>query len=214
MDIKLDGSEKDKSLSTYLTDLEKEHQVRFYFLQEWIEQLTFKESFSGQTLREALDELLRGSDLNYVEINPYVITFVKDPTHAIQHNTMINVALRARKKIDKVIIGTFSNLDANRQVTLSGTVVDTKSKNPLIGASVFATDLNVGTVTNGDGKFELKISSGSHVITFTYINFEEKVIDLEIYTNGNINQELEEMPTMLDEVVIQDMTAREITTSS
>lgn len=214
MDTKLDGSEKGKSLTIYLTDLEKIHPVRFYFLQEWIEQLTLKENVAGQTLREALDELLRGSDLNYVEINPYVVAFVKDPTHAIQHNTMINVALRARKKIDKVSIGTSSNAGANRQVTLSGTVVDAKSKSPLVGASVFATDLNVGTVTNADGRFELRMASGSHVITFTYINFEEKVIDLEIYSDGNINQQLEEMPTMLDEVVIQDMTAREITTSS
>ena len=39
------------------------------------------------------------------------------------------------------------------------------------------------------------------------------MIDLEIYKDGVVNQELEEVPTVLEEVVIQDMSAREITTS-
>ena len=76
-----------------------------------------------------------------------------------------------------------------------------------------ATDIPVGTVTDAEGRFELKVPSGAHVITTSYVNFEEKVIDLEIYKDGVVNQELEEVPTVLEEVVIQDMSAREITTS-
>jgi hypothetical protein len=99
-------------------------------------------------------------------------------------------------------------------VTLRGVVTENKSKDPLAGASVVATDIPVGTVTDAEGRFELKVPSGAHVITISYVNFEEKVIDLEIYKDGVVNQELEEVPTVLEEVVIQDMSAREITTSA
>ncbi|HEX6890920.1 MAG TPA: TonB-dependent receptor [Chryseolinea sp.] len=213
LDIKLDGSEKGKSLSAYLTDLEKVHPVRFYFLNDWIDHLTLTESLSGITLREALDELFKGSDLNYLEINQHSIALVKDPTHAIQHHAMINVAQRAHKKIEKVLIGSKSDALGGRQVTLRGVITENKSRDPLVGASVIATDIPVGTVTDAEGRFELKVPSGDHVITFSYVNFEEKVIDLEIYKDGVVNQELEEVPTVLEEVVIQDMSAREITTS-
>ena len=67
LDIKLDGSERGKSLSVYLTELEKTHPVRFYFLKDWIDHLTLTENLSGVTLREALDKLFEGSDLNYLK---------------------------------------------------------------------------------------------------------------------------------------------------
>ena len=214
LDIKLDGTEKGKSLNAYLMELEKGHQVHFYFLQDWIDHLVMTEDLKDHTLREALDELFRGSDLNYLEMNEHSIAFVKDPTHAIQHNTMIIVAQRARKKIDKKIIGNPVDSRAQQKVTLTGIVTEGKSRDPLVGASVLATDIPAGTTTNSEGKFQLTMPAGAHVITFSYINFEEKVIDLEIYKDGNVNQELEEVPTVLEEVVIQDMSAREITTST
>jgi len=213
LDIRLDGSEKGKSLSTYLTDLEKGHPVKFYFLNDWIDHLTLTENLSGITLREALDELFKGSELNYLEINEHTIALVKDPAHAIQHDAMLVVAQRAHKKIDKVIIGSQSDALGRRQVTIRGTLTENKTKNPLVGAAVIATDIPLGTITDSEGRFELRVPSGAHVITFTYVNFEEKVIDLEIYKDGVVNQQLEEVPTVLEEVVIQDMTGREITTS-
>jgi hypothetical protein len=50
------------------------------------------------------------------------------------------------------------------------------------------------------------------VLTFNYVSFEEKVLDLEIFATGSIRIELEEVPTVLDEVLIQD-SRRDITTT-
>ena len=213
LDTKLDGSEKGKSLNTYFQDLEKNHEVRFYYLNDWIDQILFKESLAGTTLREALYELFLGTELNYIEVSPNTIVLVKDPTQALQRNSMINVAARAQKKIEKVAIGTVNKSAAKKRVSLSGTITEGKNKEALVGVTVLASDIQTGTVTDVNGKFDLKIPSGSHVINVSYVNYEEKVIDLEIYADGNINLVLEEAPTVLDEIVVQDRTAREITTS-
>ena len=101
LDTRLDGSEKGKSLSVYLTDLEKVHPVRFYFLKDWIDHLVITENLSGITLREALDELFKGSELNYLEINEHSIALVKDPAHAIEYHAMINVAQVLIRKLIK-----------------------------------------------------------------------------------------------------------------
>jgi len=214
LDRELDGSEKGQSLKAVLLAWETKYDARFYFLPDWIDHLAFEESHAGSTLREALDALLLGSDLDYVEINEKAVALVKDPMHAIQHNMMITDARRERKKVEKVVIGNVNQAPILRQVTLSGKVTDNRSKDPLIGVSVSVTDLKLGTVTDNEGKYELKVSTGSHVIAFKYINFEEKIIDMEIYADGKLDQALEESSTVLEEVVIQDMSAREITTSS
>ncbi len=59
LDTRLDGTEKGKSLASYLQEAEKSSGVRFYFLNEWINKISFNENQKGTTLREALNDLLR-----------------------------------------------------------------------------------------------------------------------------------------------------------
>jgi hypothetical protein len=56
--------------------------------------------------------------------------------------------------------------------------------------------------------------AGSHVIRFNFVNYEEKVVDLEIYSNGTHDLKLEETPLVLEEIIVQDRTMRDIQTSS
>lgn len=213
LDRKLDGSEKGKSLAQVFEDIEKKEPVRFYFLSEWIENISFDESFAGKTLKDALDELFLGSDLNFVLVDAHAVVLVKDPTQALQRNTIINTAVRERKKIEKLQIGDPRKAKPKQKVTLSGVVKDGKAQEPLVGVNVLLSDLQVGTITNAEGRFELKVASGVHVVNFSYINFDEKVVDLAIYTDGEMDVTLEEAPTVLEEIVVQDKAAREITTS-
>ena len=213
LESKLDGSEKGKSLISYLEDLEKTQPVKFYFLSEWIDKITFDETLTGQTLGQALNQLFLGSELNYVQVNPNTIIIVKDPTQALQHNEMITTAIKERKKIEKVTFGESINSRTQKNVTITGKIIDGKLKDPLVGVNVYVSDAQIGTVTNAEGKYEIKMPSGKHIINFSYVNFDEKVFDVEVYKDGVIDIVLEEIPTVLDEIVVQDKAAREITTN-
>lgn len=213
LDTRLDGSEKGKSLAIYLKEVENSTGVRFYFLSEWVDKISFTESYAGATLREALNELFLGSELSYAVINENTIVIVKDPTQALERNTVIREATREQRKINKLVIGDPARANTKKKFLFSGTVKDGKSKDLLVGVNVMVRDLKTGAVTNVDGKYELQLTPGLHAISFTYINFEEKIIDLEIYADGELSVELEETPTLLQEIVIEDRAAREITTS-
>lgn len=64
-----------------------------------------------------------------------------------------------------------SSLVAQR--TISGTVVDTESGEPLIGATVFdREDQSRGTITDFDGNFTLEISDDAQVLVVRYVGFE------------------------------------------
>ncbi len=213
LDAKLNEGVKGKKLATFLLEIEQGNAVRFYFIDDWISEMTFKEDHVGGTLREALYDLFLGTELEYIELNPNMIVIVKDPSQALHRNTIINSAVKGQKKIEKLIIGNRHLSNNKKKVSFSGVVIDGKTKDPLIGVSVIASDGQLGSATDVNGKFEFKLPSGSHVISFSYVSFEEKILDLEIYENGSISVVMEENPKMLEELIILD-TKRDITTSA
>ena len=88
------------------------------------------------------------------------------------------------------------------QTTITGIVTD-KQKEPLPGVAVMLKGTTSGIITDINGRYALSvnnISSGSSVITFSYLGFRTE----EIVYNGNnvINVELSENVQMLSDVVV------------
>lgn len=100
--------------------------------------------------------------------------------------------------------------------TTQGKVSDDKTGLPVRNASVEALTANTGTSTSDLGQFELTLPAGTHVLSIRHSNYAEKILDLEIYTNGTAELILEEVPVMLEEVVITDQSVMNssITTTS
>jgi len=201
-------------LTTILEDIEKREAVRFYYLPVWLEGLVVDRDYKGESLRIALDNFFLGTDLNYMEMDEHAIVFVKDPTMAIQRINSINLAVKERKKIEKVTLGSKEGGGIRAaKIQIQGQIKDAKNNEPLTGTSVYVSDLQIGVTTDKDGKFSLSIPAGEHVLTVNYINYEERVIDLAAYKDGEVNLVLEEAPRMLEEIVVMDRAAREVTTS-
>jgi len=85
------------------------------------------------------------------------------------------------------------------QVTsITGTVLDAKSKEPLIGVSVVEKGTTNGTITNIDGKFTISTEVGS-ILTFNYLGYDSRDVAA---TSGEMLIELGESTELLDEVVV------------
>ena len=214
LDKKAIGADKGKSLTVFLKEFESTHPARFYFLETWLEKIELEENFTDQTLREVLDVLFLGTELNYVLLNEHDVVIVKDPTQAIQRKNLISTAQRERKKIEQVLLGTSTTSRANKRVLLKGQIIDSKSQTPLVGSTIQVRDISLVAISNPEGKYEVEVPIGEHILSISYVNYEEKVIEVGAFESGEINVTLEEMPTLLDEVVIQDKQAREIATSN
>ena len=212
LELKLDGTEQGKSLSSFLAEIEKKNNALFYFLPEWIAPISFQERYDGQTLGEALDNLFQGTDLTYLTMYPRAIVIIKDPTQPLLRKNAIQTAVREQKKIERHVVGEPGKSRKGR-VTITGQVIDSKTRQPLPRTNIQVSDTPSGTTTDEAGKYMLSLASGPHVLNFSFVDYEDKVIDLMAYTDGEINLEMEEAPILLEEVVIQDRAARELTTS-
>ena len=89
---------------------------------------------------------------------------------------------------------------AQEGFTVSGTVVDAQSQEPLPGVNILEKGTVNGTMTNLDGEFTIEVSGPDAVLLFTYVGFEP----LEVVVNGRTNIEaiLQLDSTSLDEVVV------------
>ena len=84
---------------------------------------------------------------------------------------------------------------------LIGTIKDSKSQKPLVGANVFLLETSLGTATLDDGSYQIsKISPGVYILKATYIGYESK--DIEI----NITEKISKQNIELDYKTIQGET--------
>jgi hypothetical protein len=85
------------------------------------------------------------------------------------------------------------------QQVITGQVSE-ESGNPLPGVNVLVKGTAAGTVTDGDGKFSLPVSSNDAVLVFSFIGYKTQ----EVSVNGQsmINITMEPDVQSLDEVVV------------
>ena len=70
-----------------------------------------------------------------------------------------------------------------QKVTIKGTIVDTQTKEALIGASIVVKGTNAGTTTNSNGEFSLNESKTNGTIIFSYIGYLRK--EMPFTANGS-----------------------------
>ncbi len=83
--------------------------------------------------------------------------------------------------------------------TISGTITDATTKEPLVGATVLVKGTQTGTTTDANGKFTLDVPAGAKAITISYVGTITR--DLPV-TNTNWNVAMEQVDIPGKEVVV------------
>jgi TonB-linked SusC/RagA family outer membrane protein len=84
--------------------------------------------------------------------------------------------------------------------TITGTVTAKEDGSALPGVSIQVKGTKVGTQTGADGKFTIKVAQGQSALTFSFIGFVPKTVNLG--NGSNINVSLESDSKVLSEVVV------------
>ena len=104
-----------------------------------------------------------------------------------------------------ILLFSFSQFAMSQQ-EVSGTVKDEYGV-PLAGVTVLETDTDNGTATDFDGKFTITISNDDASLTFRYLGFKRKV--LNVSGQNEIDVVLEEDVESLESVVINSLGFKE-----
>jgi hypothetical protein len=91
---------------------------------------------------------------------------------------------------------------AQRKVTISGYVKDSKSGETLIGATIF--NESAGTTTNVYGFYSLSLPPGSYVLKIAYLGYQTLLDTIELQADLRRDFELLETNIQLNEIQITD----------
>ena len=110
---------------------------------------------------------------------------------------MYKTHLKIITLISALFISLFSN--GQNSVSVSGRVLDSQTREPLIGASVTQKGTLNGTMTNIDGSFTLNTTINSTLV-ISYVGYYSREVD--VISTQQIEVLLEEKDRYLDEVVV------------
>ena len=83
----------------------------------------------------------------------------------------------------------FSSSIFAQTVKISGQILDQKSGEPLISATVRAGD--IGTTTDLDGNFKLNLIPGNYTLSYSYVGYETGNMDIKVEDNNPIQLNLQ-----------------------
>jgi len=72
------------------------------------------------------------------------------------------------------------------QQTVSGTVTDGETGDPLPGVNIRVVDTDAGTVTNPDGEYELTIPSDGEALRFSFVGYDAQTVSIGDQTTINV----------------------------
>jgi hypothetical protein len=111
------------------------------------------------------------------------------------------------KKSILFLLITFCSISAFSQsgYTISGKIIDGATKQPLQGASVFAENTTIGTATNDQGFFTLRLPGGGYsiAVTFTGYQTETKRVTAGDAGNNEMVIEIKQKEKALEEFVVK-----------
>lgn len=79
------------------------------------------------------------------------------------------------------------SLSIKSQTIVQGTILDNKTLEPLVGATIFNLNDSIGVISDIKGAFSISISSEKVFIKISYVGYEDKILNCEANENiGNI----------------------------
>jgi len=214
------------SFKETVSKLEKQSDYRFYYAEDWVNDIVLSINFRSENINNVLNWLGKETQLEYKILNKKNIIFTKayklktnfseDYIRFLSHlkkQESDSIKYEAPKALSRekpsiskeykvFTIGNRSKNPNKRKVTLSGKIRDIESGEPLIGTVVYIDDLKDGTVTNQYGLYAFSLPVGSYKIEYRSVGMKTTHRNIVIHSDGKLNIEMKSKPTSLKEVVI------------
>jgi hypothetical protein len=176
------GSFHGIKLVQLIDSLQKSNNIRFIYLNEVVDGVVVSGIFENKTpILIALETLLRDKPISFTENSDGAVVLFS------------NTAKHLNKSI--------------QYFSLSGTVSDIDSGEPLPFVTVLVPGTGLGTMTDDNGKFILKpCPAGLMLVQLSSVGFESLIQKIDVTTDRSINVSLKHITHELKEMVITPST--------
>jgi hypothetical protein len=106
-------------------------------------------------------------------------------------------------KLLLLLLSVFVSVNIFGQFTVTGKVIDSSTKEPLYGASVFCQNTTSGTASNKQGEFSMSLKSGGYELIISFTGYQTKEIRISNNENNPLVIEMVKEEKSMTEVVIR-----------
>lgn len=204
-----------QTFTQFAQHAEKEFNIRFFYKEEWITDLTLNEYPGSLSLKGILDNLFRNKSLYYFidEEGNVILTKnysvkLSDKVAPSEGEFIPPTEYYDEEEGGSKTTGTFIELgnpadrDKPGNVTVSGYILNKDSREPIPGVTVFVQEISAGAISNAFGYYTLSLPRGLHQVQFSFIGLKQKKINLSLYGPGEMNVDMNSVLIPLKETVI------------
>ncbi len=211
------------SFQNFVKVIEKNSEYYFYYNQADTDSVFVTASVTKKSLPSFLNQLFQDTDLKYAIDAQNRIFITKDrpiitalPNGVFDANRELDTTVSydfhdkeltarllstAESKIYDIGIKTYRIKPGN--ATISGSVRNIVTGEPVIGAYITVEKSTAGTSTDAFGNYNLTLPRGRHTLKVRSIGMRESQRQVVLYSNGTLNIEMIESITALKEILVK-----------
>ena len=107
------------------------------------------------------------------------------------------------KLVSALLFSLFLSLLCQSQIVISGKVLDSATREPLYGTSVFAQNTTSGTTADKEGLFSIQLKSGGYELIFSFTGYKNQEVRITENKNEMLEILLVKEDKSMGEVIIQ-----------
>ena len=167
-------------------EIERSNPVRFFFKEEWVDDLTVSITSQKMPIKVLMENLLRSTNLGFVYQSPGIVFLLPEKNYLTpipEYNGLVSENLISEKRvptkmeemylqgrqpdmIETIVVGSREKAENGKPVVVRGYLTDAESGEPLIGATMYIPSLKRGAATSGDGFLSLMLNPGVYSVAF------------------------------------------------
>ena len=229
---------KGKTIIGVLNMIESQTDYEFYFADSWLNESLITKNYENMLVEDILHDVFKNTQINFfISWDKRVILtqnnriygdlpdgFLEDKSSEKMEQSddenLTAPALYGKVKqstittSETVRIGKERSTTRQTRFTLTGKVINIKTRKPIPDAAVVIKALRIGVVTAVDGSYEIDLPSGLNEVEISSLGIRGVRKNVIIYSDGKLDFELEESFEELDEVIVQGDAIRNIEDTS
>lgn len=207
------------TLDRLAEEFEKQHGFHFLFESDDLKETLTKVDQDSMSLEQALSNSLKSKDA-YVFIDDRKHVFISYNKISAELDTLLfetpvkneettrptnDQYLKTSRQVGvkNIVLGNKKAGAYQSRVNISGTVTDKISGAPIYGITLYIDELKDGTITDFDGNYKLNLVKGTYHLSVKSLEYEQVTYILKVYSDDNLNIELDSKVYDLGEVVVR-----------
>lgn len=199
-DIEINGNYQQIYLYRFLDQIAKEHNIKFFYKEEWLKNEVINYNFNDVPLKRVLDRITATQPLEYQIVDNNKVVFL--PREKVTMLTGNRNESSSNYEGDIIPIGDPMLSGKFRKADIKGLIKDGKTGEPIIGANIQIENTSQGVSTNSDGFFKFNLTVGTYTLIVSSVGYETSKFKINLISPGKFEAELFEQSIKIEEISI------------